>query len=180
MISRNCAAQPRDRFIVLDSKAPFKHATRFASLAFVQLIFVTLQVLPGRNNLGHAIAGFLFAVHPIHSEAVAGIVGRADLLACLLTLSAFLAYCAHCDQTRAPFPLLLALVSSTLATLAKETGISSLALCLLWELCRGESNRKVSICTDLHVCKINLHLQSREFSSEPPDSPRYGRFLQGP
>ncbi|XP_076174230.1 transmembrane O-mannosyltransferase targeting cadherins 2 isoform X4 [Ptiloglossa arizonensis] len=110
----------------------------------VLVVRVARKVLPGRNNLGHAITGFLFAAHPIHSEAVAGIVGRADLLACLLTLSAFLAYCTHCDQARSPFPLLLALVSSTLATLAKETGISSLALCLLWELCRGESNRKVN------------------------------------
>ncbi|XP_003699417.1 transmembrane O-mannosyltransferase targeting cadherins 2 [Megachile rotundata] len=110
----------------------------------VLVVKVARKVLPGRNNLGHAITGFLFAVHPIHSEAVAGIVGRADLLACLLTLSAFLAYCVHCEQTRSPFPLLLAIVSSTLATLAKETGISSLALCLLWELCRGESNRKAN------------------------------------
>ncbi|KMQ95634.1 transmembrane and tpr repeat-containing protein [Lasius niger] len=100
------------------------------------------KVLPGRSNLAHAITGFLFAVHPIHSEAVAGIVGRADLLACFLTLTSFLTYSAHCNRTRSPFPLLLALVSSTLATLAKETGISSLALCLLWELCRGEPSRK--------------------------------------
>jgi len=104
----------------------------------------TPQVLPGRSDFAHAITGILFAVHPIHSEAVAGIVGRADLLACFLTLTSFLTYSAHCNRTRSPFPLLLALISSTLATLAKETGISSLALCLLWELCRGEPSRKVS------------------------------------
>ncbi|XP_031369309.1 protein O-mannosyl-transferase TMTC2 [Apis dorsata] len=110
----------------------------------VLVVRVARKVLPGRNSLGHAITGFLFAAHPIHSEAVAGVVGRADLLACLFTLLAFLAYSAHCQRARSPFPLILALVSSTLATLAKETGISSLALCLLWELCRGESSRKVN------------------------------------
>ncbi|XP_018394769.1 PREDICTED: transmembrane and TPR repeat-containing protein CG4341-like isoform X1 [Cyphomyrmex costatus] len=108
----------------------------------VLVVKVARKVLPGRSNLAHAITGFLFAVHPIHSEAVAGIVGRADLLACFLTLTSFLTYSAHCNRTRRSFPLLLALVSSTLATLAKETGISSLALCLLWELCRGEPSRK--------------------------------------
>ncbi|KYM78302.1 hypothetical protein ALC53_10957 [Atta colombica] len=108
----------------------------------VLVVKVARKVLPGRSNLAHAITGFLFAVHPIHSEAVAGIVGRADLLACFLTLISFLTYSAHCNRTRPSFPLLLALVSSTLATLAKETGISSLALCLLWELCRGEPSRK--------------------------------------
>ncbi|KYN33117.1 Transmembrane and TPR repeat-containing protein 2, partial [Trachymyrmex septentrionalis] len=110
----------------------------------VLVVKVARKVLPGRSNLAHAITGFLFAVHPIHSEAVAGIVGRADLLACFLTLTSFLTYSAHCNRTRPSFPLLLALVSSTLATLAKETGISSLALCLLWEICRGEPSRKVS------------------------------------
>lgn len=108
----------------------------------VLVVKVARKVLPGRSNLAHAITGFLFAVHPIHSEAVAGIVGRADLLACFLTLTSFLTYSGHCNRARSPFPLLLALVSSTLATLAKETGISSLALCLLWELCRGEPTRK--------------------------------------
>ncbi|XP_015608996.1 transmembrane and TPR repeat-containing protein CG4341 [Cephus cinctus] len=99
------------------------------------------KILPGQN-LAQAIAGLLFAVHPIHSEAVAGIVGRADLLACLLTLIAFLAYAAHSAESRSPIPLAVTLVSSILATLAKETGISSLALCLLWEVCRGEPDRK--------------------------------------
>ncbi|EZA61114.1 Transmembrane and TPR repeat-containing protein, partial [Ooceraea biroi] len=108
----------------------------------VLVVKVARKVLPGRSNLAHAITGFLFAVHPIHSEAVAGIVGRADLLACFLTLTSFLTYSGHCNRARSPLPLLLALVSSTLATLAKETGISSLALCLLWELCRGEPTRK--------------------------------------
>ncbi|KAH0947589.1 hypothetical protein HN011_001576 [Eciton burchellii] len=108
----------------------------------VLVVKVARKVLPGRSNLAHAITGFLFAVHPIHSEAVAGIVGRADLLACFLTLISFLTYSGHCNRARSPLPLLLALTSSTLATLAKETGISSLALCLLWELCRGEPARK--------------------------------------
>ncbi|XP_046472791.1 protein O-mannosyl-transferase Tmtc2 [Neodiprion pinetum] len=99
------------------------------------------KVLPGQS-LAHAMAGLLFAVHPVHSEAVAGIVGRADLLACLFTLVAFLAYAAHRDDARKPAPLFLTLIASALATLAKETGIASLALCLLWEFCRGEPRRK--------------------------------------
>ncbi|KAH0567032.1 protein O-mannosyl-transferase TMTC1-like [Cotesia glomerata] len=103
------------------------------------VVRVARKVIPGRW-LSHAITGLLFAVHPIHSEAVAGIVGRADLLACFLTLGGFLTYVAHCDQTRSPLMLLIALTSSLLAAFAKETGISSLALCLLWEFCHGESN----------------------------------------
>ncbi|XP_044535207.1 protein O-mannosyl-transferase TMTC1 [Gracilinanus agilis] len=38
------------------------------------------------------VTALIFAVHPIHTEAVTGIVGRADVLACLLFLLAFLSY----------------------------------------------------------------------------------------
>lgn len=114
--------------------------------------------------MAHAMAGLLFAVHPVHSEAVAGIVGRADLLACLFTLVAFLAYAAHCDDTRNPAPLFLTLVASALATLAKETGIASLALCLLWEFCRGEPRRKVGkVITNFPEIIINKELYNQRF-----------------
>lgn len=104
--------------------------------------------MPGQR-LAQAIAGLLFAVHPIHSEAVAGIVGRADLLACLFAEGAFLSYVAHYEQTRPTLrlaQLLVAIFLSVLATLAKETGISSLALCLLWDFCHSEALlRKVKV-----------------------------------
>ena len=38
------------------------------------------------------IAGLLFAVHPIHTEAVAGLVGRTELLSAIFYIAAFLAY----------------------------------------------------------------------------------------
>ncbi|ETE60346.1 Transmembrane and TPR repeat-containing protein 1, partial [Ophiophagus hannah] len=38
------------------------------------------------------VTALFFAAHPIHTEAVTGIVGRADVLACLLFLLAFLSY----------------------------------------------------------------------------------------
>lgn len=39
-----------------------------------------------------AVAGFLFAAHPIHTEAVAGIVGRADVGAAIFFMLAFFSY----------------------------------------------------------------------------------------
>lgn len=43
------------------------------------------------------LAGLLFALHPIHTEAVAGIVGQAELLCAALSVLAFLAYMAAAD-----------------------------------------------------------------------------------
>ncbi|XP_054974244.1 protein O-mannosyl-transferase TMTC1 isoform X2 [Sorex araneus] len=79
------------------------------------------------------LAALLFAVHPVHTEAVAGIVGRADVLACLLFLLAFLSY----DRGVAgasPGCLLLSLWLGTCAMLVKETGITVFGVCLLHDL----------------------------------------------
>lgn len=56
------------------------------TLAVLQLAWTLLG-----SALGGATAGALFAVHPIHTEAVTSIVGRAELLAALCVLLALLA-----------------------------------------------------------------------------------------
>ncbi|XP_044733446.1 protein O-mannosyl-transferase TMTC2-like [Chrysoperla carnea] len=65
-------------------------------LATGLVVRVARTVLPpGSGNIGPAVAGLLFASHPIHTEAVAGIVGRADLAACNFYLLSFLIYVLH-------------------------------------------------------------------------------------
>ncbi|XP_060759371.1 protein O-mannosyl-transferase TMTC1 isoform X2 [Neoarius graeffei] len=94
------------------------------------------------------LTALLFAVHPIHTEAVSGIVGRADVLACLLFLLAFLSYirsvsaCPVSDffpSTVSPCSLVLCLLLGTSAMLVKETGITVFGVCVLYDglvLCR--------------------------------------------
>ena len=48
------------------------------------------------------LAGLLFALHPIHTEAVAGIVGQAELLCAALSILAFMAYMAAADGRYCP------------------------------------------------------------------------------
>ncbi|PNJ67287.1 TMTC1 isoform 1 [Pongo abelii] len=96
------------------------------------------------KNRGLAfVTALLFAVHPVHTEAVAGIVGRADVLACLLFLLAFLSYNRSLDQgcvggsfpsTVSPFFLMLSLFLGTCAMLVKETGITVFGVCLVYDL----------------------------------------------
>lgn len=42
------------------------------------------------------LAALIFAVHPIHTEAVAGIVGQAELISAALSLLALLTYIKAC------------------------------------------------------------------------------------
>ncbi|KAF2881522.1 hypothetical protein ILUMI_24656 [Ignelater luminosus] len=65
-------------------------------LATALLVKVARHILPrSRSSMGPAVVGLLFATHPIHTEAVAGVVGRADLAACNFYLLSFLTYIAH-------------------------------------------------------------------------------------
>lgn len=75
-------------------------------------------------------AALLFAVHPVHVEAVAGIVGRAEVLAALLLLCGLLVICrgaaaASIARVAGSLPLFVA------ALLAKETAICYPALAII-------------------------------------------------
>ncbi|XP_033611533.1 protein O-mannosyl-transferase TMTC1 isoform X2 [Cryptotermes secundus] len=59
-----------------------------ASLLFTRVCLAVAGLQP---NFAGA-AGILFAAHPIHTEAVTGIVGRADVLACVFFLLSVLVY----------------------------------------------------------------------------------------
>ncbi len=50
-----------------------------------------------RQRAEAALAAALFALHPIHTEAVAGIVGQAELLSAALSLVALLLYSRAAD-----------------------------------------------------------------------------------
>ncbi|CAN9508051.1 unnamed protein product [Ophioblennius macclurei] len=94
------------------------------------------------------VTALLFTVHPIHTEAVSGIVGRADVLACLLFLLTFLSYIRSIStnvsedstpSTASTCSLLVALFLGTCAMLVKETGVTVFGVCLLYDalvLCR--------------------------------------------
>ena len=73
------------------------------------------------------VAGLLFAVHPIHCDAVASVVGRADAgagLFFLLSLLSYMRFSRSSSRAAGSGHLYLSLVLAALAMLTKETGIS--------------------------------------------------------
>jgi len=78
-------------------------------------------------------AGLLFALHPIHTEAVANVTGRAELLCAVFFISAFLVYVKY--ASRSYVGLGVSLLFCILATFSKATGIMSFTLLFwFWEL----------------------------------------------
>src|SRR2546429_6072020 len=67
---------------------------------------------------GALVAGLLFAVHPVHAEAVANVVGRAELMAALVTLVAVYAPLVHVSVAWSAAALTLGLLSKENAAVA--------------------------------------------------------------
>ncbi|XP_015978681.2 protein O-mannosyl-transferase TMTC4 isoform X1 [Rousettus aegyptiacus] len=85
------------------------------------------------------LAALLFAVHPVHTECVAGVVGRADLLGALFFLLSFLGYCkafreSNKEGTHSTFWVLLSIILGAVAMLCKEQGITVLGLNAVFDI----------------------------------------------
>ncbi|ALC41109.1 CG4050 [Drosophila busckii] len=109
------------------------------------------------------VAALLFAVHPVHTEAVTGVVGRAELLSSICFLCAFLSY-AHATSQATPrrtnWPALcLGFGVCLLASmLCKEQGITVAGICVVYELFVVQQLRP------LHLFQFVLRL----FEEQPP------------
>ena len=105
------------------------HAVNFA-LHWVNACLVYLLVLALFARSGPAIfAAALFAVHPIGTEAVTNMVGRADLLAACAVLSALLLHVRHPGQRLRSLFLL-----GTAGIFAKESAVILLPAVVLYDL----------------------------------------------
>uniref|UniRef100_A0A1A8JAR8 dolichyl-phosphate-mannose--protein mannosyltransferase n=2 Tax=Nothobranchius kuhntae TaxID=321403 RepID=A0A1A8JAR8_NOTKU len=95
------------------------------------------------------LAAIFFAAHPVHTESVAGIVGRADLLCALFFQLSFLTYCRAfnkgCDRDDS-FSVKWVVVSLVLcaaAMLCKEQGITVLGVNAAFDV--------------LLICNVNVY-----------------------
>lgn len=127
------------------------HVTNVAlHVAATGLFAVFARTLTPHARLARTAAPLLFAAHPIHTEAVAGVVGRADVGAAIFFLGALLSYMRYCGCSKgngSPMGgggsggrvgrrawLGAALVSATLSMLTKEHGITALAVCAAYHI----------------------------------------------
>jgi len=99
----------------------------------VMLLLLALRNVLGALSNGALIAfvaALLFAVHPIHTEAVSSVVGRSELLAAGFLLAAWLFHL----QDR----FLLASLAFGLALLSKESAIGLLPIALAGDYAKGK------------------------------------------
>ncbi|CAJ0968531.1 unnamed protein product [Ranitomeya imitator] len=93
------------------------------------------------------LSALLFAVHPVHTECVAGIVGRADLLCALFVVLSFLGYSKaqiriNKEDHTSVFWVLCSIALAAIAMLCKEQGITVLGLNAVFDV--------------FVICKLNM------------------------
>ena len=86
------------------------------------VFFLIRRVLVTEDSLSPFLAAVLFAVHPVHTEAVSWIGGGVDLLLTFFFLSSFLCYLSYVESQR-PRILALSLLLFMFSLLTKEVAI---------------------------------------------------------
>jgi Flp pilus assembly protein TadD len=110
------------------------HATSVVLHAGAAALVAALVLRLGGGGAAALGAGLLFAVHPVHVEAVANLVGRAEVLATLGVLAACHLYLA--GRTGTPLRIAGIAVLYVLALGAKESAVALPALLLVVDALR--------------------------------------------
>jgi len=96
------------------------------------LVYLLCAVL-GLSWPAALVAGLLFAVHPVHVEAVVWITGRGELLACFGLLAAMYFHLRH-RRDGAPSQVAASVVFFLLALLSKESAIAFIPIVIGLEI----------------------------------------------
>ncbi|XP_077373352.1 protein O-mannosyl-transferase TMTC3 [Festucalex cinctus] len=125
----------RLNYLLSELNPAYYHLLNVALHAVTCLLFLRVCRL-FLDRASGLVAALLFAVHPIHTEAVTGVVGRAELLSSIFLLAAFLAYTKSTgvDHSIVWAPIAVTVVLVAAATLCKEQGITVVGICCVYEV----------------------------------------------
>ncbi|XP_033077013.1 protein O-mannosyl-transferase TMTC3 isoform X2 [Trachypithecus francoisi] len=138
----------RLNYLLSELKPMSYHLLNMIFHAVVSVIFLKVCRL-FLDNKSSVIASLLFAVHPIHTEAVTGVVGRAELLSSIFFLAAFLSYTRSKgpDNSIVWTPIALTVFLVAVATLCKEQGITVVGICCVYEVFIAQGYTLPLLCT---------------------------------
>jgi protein O-mannosyl-transferase len=127
------------------------------------VFYLTMQIT--REEWVAFLAGFIFAIHPIHPESVAYLAGRHDPLAAFFYLAAFLSFILFC-QSRSRVYGALSIFCFVFALMSKEVAITLPLVLVAYTLILTKpgdeqiSTRGFGLIA-LHACTLVLYLVFR-------------------
>jgi hypothetical protein len=107
------------------------------------LVLFLFRRLTG-NELTAAAGAFFFAAHAVHTEAVANVVGRAELMSATFFLTALLLYLSSQREevTNSRSFYMASLAAYLLALLSKENAITLVGVIFLYDVTYGEERQE--------------------------------------
>eukprot|EP00730_Choanoeca_flexa_P019860 TRINITY_DN9712_c0_g1_i1.p1 TRINITY_DN9712_c0_g1~~TRINITY_DN9712_c0_g1_i1.p1 ORF type:complete len:676 (+),score=86.87 TRINITY_DN9712_c0_g1_i1:65-2092(+) len=108
------------------------HAGNILIHAVVCALF-TIYTLSNLDPLAGGLASAVFTFHPVHTEAVANIVGRAELLSGMFFLLALMAF-QLCKRSRPLLSLVPSVLFAVLGLLSKEQAITALVVAGVYDV----------------------------------------------
>jgi tetratricopeptide (TPR) repeat protein len=145
----------------------FRTTNLFLHMAVAILVFIFTRLL-FKDELLSFLAGVFFALHPVQTEAVAYISGRADLLGALFMLLTFIFYIKYMATKRLTVYFGL-LASYVLALLSRESVlVLPLLLCLYHYAFRIKFNKKTFF-SILSLCFLYIFIRVYFLRSTFPD-----------
>jgi len=115
----------------------FDNALLFALTGFL-LFLLLMRLFPTKNPWYAFLIGLVFVAHPIHTEVVANIKSRDEILS-FLNMVAMLFFALKYKQEQKRWELILSMVFFYLALLSKETAVVGIALLPLVLYFRGDN-----------------------------------------
>jgi Tfp pilus assembly protein PilF len=149
------------------------------ALLFYRLL---LRLLGNSRSYIALLAALLFAVHPIHTEVVANIKSRDELLCCCFAFSALLAALRYADTGRLAL-LIAAAFTYLISLLSKETSVSFvLLLPLVCFLFAAADRRRILLlgAVSVGVLCVYLFLRYSILSAHNANHPEMIEFLENP
>ncbi len=95
----------------------------FTLLILLLYRFLHYHVFPGRDDSLAYFTIILFIAHPVHTEVIANVKSRDEILVFLFSVSAFILCFKYLDTKKVTF-LILSLISYFFALLTKETAVT--------------------------------------------------------
>jgi len=114
------------------------------------LVYLLALKIVGRSEWA-LLAGILFAVHPVHSGAVAWISGRSGPLASLFMFLSLYLYISYKERKNILY-LAVSLPAFLLALLSKETAITLPLIVVLYEICFGDGKARRIVSPLIFYC----------------------------
>jgi tetratricopeptide (TPR) repeat protein len=140
------------------------HLTNAVLHGITCFVFVFLSLALFDDTRAAVIGGLIFATHPVHVEAITGVVGRSEPLCATFSMLCFLSY-RRAALASGSLTMLLFIATAAsmfvLATLSKEIGITVVGVLAVYDLFMLPASSTASTSRHVPVWHCNSSVSSR-------------------